>query len=404
METDDPRAALGNASVATRCAGARDLARHGTLEDLERLATMGWQDKSMAVRLYAAAAAADIVQRHRDGMDASQHAQAVKYAFAGDPGHTPSMIMLASYAPPSTVLHRLGRILRDPRSDVRLAVLTTLRRMLLSSRCDRDAVVPTMATWFDDPKIPADATVELAKLVGEAGLSALRGTISGLRGTGEGADEVLGVALARLEARATRDAWIGAWWSDGRDVYENRAPDPDLAVAVCDGDKWFSRGATRAVHPGAVPTLDDDPVARIFATPLGTHEALPAIQVDGRTWWAVAPDDFATFLDVHHLVLRTLPQAGRQVLVARAEALGGAASERVRSSSCWIAGDLDGALEAADAQLARKRPRGDAWFWRARVLHERGDKAGASEALEAFLGKAKKDHPLKDAAEALQQG
>lgn len=398
METADPRAALQDRSVATRCAACRDLARVGTWGDMALLVDRGWNDKSMAVRLYAASAAADLAQRLRDTLDDTQRAQVVTWTFAGDPGVCPSMLMLTSTVQTGPVLSRLGRILRDPRSDVRLGVLTSLRRMALSSRADREGLARAIDPWFDDPKVPSDARVELGKIIGEAGLATLRPRLIDLRARGEGAGEVADVALDRLETRATPEAWIGAWWSDGRDVFENREVDDVFEVAVCDGQAWYGASGTREVHAGDVPKLGDDPVARIVATPLGSHDALAAIQVDGRTWWSVDDEGLAGFLDTHHDKLRGLPQAGRDVLVARGEALGGAGAERVRAATAWIAGDLDGAMEAAEAQLARKRARGDAWFWRGVARLERGD-AGGLEDLEIFVGKAKKDHPLRAAAE-----
>ena len=404
METDDPRVALGATSVATRCAAARDLAAIGDWSDLDALVARGWTDKSMAVRLYAAAAAADIAQRSRPELTTAQAQALVQYAFGGDPGHNPSMLMLVAPVETTEVLTRLGRILRDPRSDVRLGVLTALRRMVLSARSDRDAVARAIAPWFDDAKVPSDAHVELARIVGEAGLASLRALVQALRGAGDAATEVADQALDRLDARASREAWIGAWWSDGRDVFENRAPDPALAVAVCDGHAWYGTEGTRDVTPGDVPMLGTDRVTRIVARPLGAPEALPAVQVDGRVWWAVSEDAFAGWLDAWHETLRTLPEAGRAVIVARGEALGGAGAERVRAAGAWIAGDLDAALEAAEAQLARKRARGDAWFWRARVRLERADLAGAREDLEAFADKVKSDNPLGPIAARLAAG
>lgn len=404
METPDPRAALTDASVATRCAGARDLARWGTLDDLETLIDLAWSDRSMAVRLYAAAAAADLAQRFRRDMSDEARAGLVQHAFRGDPGHSPSMIMLAAYAPLSRVLPRLHRVLRDPRSDVRLAAVAAMRRAAMGSGPARHGVGEALAEWLQEGRIPADAKVEIARLAGEIGYEHLRSAVRELQGGSEAAAEIAAQALARLDARRSPGTWEGLWWSDGREIYENRDADAPIQVAVCDGERWFGASGTRERTSDAEGriALDGAAASLVFATPLGAHEACPAVQVDGLVWWQVSEEGFSSFLDAHHEALRALPQAGRDRIVARGEALGGAAAERVRAAAAWIAGALEDCLEAADAQLARKRARGDAWFWRARALRERGDLESAAEALDTFLDKAKRDHALYPVAEALR--
>ena len=64
METVDPREGLSAKDVTTRTASARELARIGTWDDVPRLVQMATSEKSSAVRLWTAAAAADIAHRH----------------------------------------------------------------------------------------------------------------------------------------------------------------------------------------------------------------------------------------------------------------------------------------------------------------------------------------------------
>ena len=68
METPDPLAALKSKDISDRAAGCRDLSLTGTVENLEVLAELAASDKSPGVRLNAAAAAADILSRCRNGM------------------------------------------------------------------------------------------------------------------------------------------------------------------------------------------------------------------------------------------------------------------------------------------------------------------------------------------------
>ena len=58
-ETEDPRQALSSKDVAIRAAATRDLARCGGWDDVVSLVQHAKEDKSSAVRLYAAASAAD---------------------------------------------------------------------------------------------------------------------------------------------------------------------------------------------------------------------------------------------------------------------------------------------------------------------------------------------------------
>ncbi len=95
METEDPWAALGAASVSQRCAGARDLSRAGTWDDLDRLVALAWEERSLSVRLATAAAAADIAARARPILDRARRDQVVAWAFREDPGVNAAMLMLA---------------------------------------------------------------------------------------------------------------------------------------------------------------------------------------------------------------------------------------------------------------------------------------------------------------------
>ena len=86
-ETSDPYEALASKQVKDQAAGARDLARGGTWSDMELLVGKATTSKSAAVRLYAAAAAADIVHRERlaGAIDRQREHQILAWVSAANP-------------------------------------------------------------------------------------------------------------------------------------------------------------------------------------------------------------------------------------------------------------------------------------------------------------------------------
>jgi hypothetical protein len=408
METADPRVAMDDPKVPVRAAAARDLARHGTWDDLERIVAKGWGDRSMAVRIYMAAAAADVVGRRRgalgqDRLSDAEQAQVLKWAFAGDPGTNPSMLMLAGAVETEASLHRLGRIVRDPRSDVRLGVVTALRRMVLSSMSNRAFVAERVASWLEDERLPDDTRAELAEVVGEAGLSSLRAPIAALRRRGEALAEVVDRALDRLDARARRASWAGLWRSEGLDVFELALAPREDRVALSSESAWYGPdGAADLVLDGEAATLGGRPASLVWATPLGTHEPALALQVDGRTWWAVPPASVADAIDEHVATLRGLPADAFGPLRALLDRTEGANAQRAGAVLAVLAGDAADALARIDALGSKRKPRADLLFWRARALADAGRRKDALADLAAFLEKAKKGHPLTLEAEALR--
>src|SRR3712207_6547865 len=126
-ETPDPREGLKSPDVAVRTAAARELAASGKFADVEVLVELAKTDKSPSVRLSAAAAAADIATRSEPGP--AQRKRLVELFRTFDPGHNPSLLMVLAAVPDAAGVERLGRLLRDPRQDVRNGAITALRRM-----------------------------------------------------------------------------------------------------------------------------------------------------------------------------------------------------------------------------------------------------------------------------------
>ncbi|MCB9680879.1 MAG: hypothetical protein H6733_05345 [Alphaproteobacteria bacterium] len=407
METEDPRAALEDKSIARRAAGARDLMRWGSWADMELLVDKGWKDPSMPVRLYAAAAAADIACRRRgawgqESLDELQQAQLLKWAFAGDPGVNPSMLMLVGAVQTEGALARLARIVRDPRSDVRLGVVTALRRMVLSAVADRALVTGHVASWLADDRLQDDTRAELIKIIGEAGLPALRQAVLSARQRGDAMAEVADQALDRLDARGRPETWSGAWVTDGLDVFELAlAPRAD-GIAVSTPTVWAVPGAhvPLALHDGGA-TLGGEPAAIVWATPLGTAVPRKALHEGGRTWWSVPADEVAEFVEARWSQLAAMDPEAVAALRAWIDTQEGPSAQRAGAIACWLAGEHAEARTRLDAMLDRKRPRIDLFWWRGRVLADLGQAADARDDLATFLDKTKGDAPFRAEAEAL---
>lgn len=407
METPDPRIALSDRKVSVRAAAARDLALVGTWDDLPRLIEKGWADPSMAVRLHAAAAAADLVGRQRGAygqskLTAEEEAQVLRWAFGADPGASPSMLMLAAPLTGDEVLVRLGRVVRDPRSDVRLGVVTAIRRMVLSAVGDRARVSAALAAWLADERLPTDTRGELIRVIGEAGLTELREAALAARRVSGDVAMLADKALDRLDARLKMETWVGPWRSDGLDVFElAEAPRADELALVAPGVWYAGPKGKPLVLSAKGATIGGKPAHLVWATPLGSFEPSLALQFDGRTWWRPDPAWAAERLEALEASLRAWgPEAATAVSVWAAT-LPPAVGERIAALAAWLAGDLADARARLDVLLERKKPAVELWLWRARVHAAAGRTEAARMDAEAFLERAPKGHAGRKEAEKL---
>jgi hypothetical protein len=394
METKDPRAEVLTGTVTNRAAAARDLATVGTWEDLPSLVALGWSDKSTSVRLYTAAAAADIIGRERGAygqgsLSPAQRDQVFEWAFGGDPGRNPSMLMLASAIDEPRTLGRLARILRDPRSDVRFGAVTAVRRMVLGATAQRARIAAAIGEWLADPRTPVDARAELVKLIGEAGLSSLRAAVTAASSINEGFAEVRALTLERLAAAEGGAALAGGWWSDGRDVFESGEARGD-AIAVGGAGGWYEEGAqVELVKDGAGWRIGGEPAAVIWAIPLGATEPRRAAQWAGRTWWSLAGKDLAELVCEQTGRVQALGSAAALAVLEALAEVEGVVAERARPIARWLAGQPAEALDELDALNARKKPTVELHWWRARMLLDLGRSEEAAAELREFRERSK---------------
>lgn len=392
-ESTDPRVAIEQGDVATRAAAARDLARQGSWEDVALLVDKAKNDTSPSVRLYTAAAAADIVCRMRGAggrprLTRDQCDQLQNWVKTFDPGINPSLLMLLSAVADQASIDRVGRMLKDPRNGVRAGAATALRRMALSAASVGDTLLgPAIEKMLANRKLPEDAVVELVRLVGEAGWSALEPELraAGGRVAGPAADE----ALARLAARRDPSAWEGVWVSDGVDVFEPvEEPKVDSWLVISGAEAWDADGrlGTLTLRDGG-GSIDARPFRMVFAPRVGEAGQFPALQHDGRTWYR---QDAKGLVSVTDEIIDALAAEPARALAGWLGAVEGVLAQRARALALWRAGAWATAREILESLIAEKKPKADTYWYLARIRAAEGDKGGALQAIEEFLDKAGK--------------
>lgn len=409
METEDPRAALGAKDLPTQAAGARDLARVGTWDDVDDLLQLAVNHKRTGLRLIAAAAAADIVHRYRTGsagepLGTERANDLVDWVKRTDPGLNPSALMLLSAVPTKTVVSRLGRLLRDPRGDVRTGAAVAVRRMAVSHT---DLELPhlreAVGTWLTDRRSPPDALAELVHLVGRLGWSELRPAVQNLRTTSEPVREAITQTLQQLDVRADPATWQGLWLSNGLDVLEQIADDPPTTWMLIGPDAVVTDGGQIAsaewqddrLHSDALP----GPARLAWLPRLGQPTPSAALQAPGQTWYRVEGTELMTWLDEHALnIPPAAAPAAASVAASLAEAEG-AAAVRARAICQVIAGDLQGADEALTKLTGTKKPRADLFFWLGELRLRQGRSADAIAAFTTFVDRNPKRSPLLQPAQ-----
>jgi tetratricopeptide (TPR) repeat protein len=388
METENPREALDAKDVTTRAAAARDIGRIGEWADLPKLVKMATEDKSSAVRLYTAAAVGDILARHRGaagqtGLDASQREQVHAWFKGIDPGTNPAVLLWLAGVADASALDRLGRMLRDPRNEVRAGATVALRRLALSGAAASDpAVEKSVGAWLNLPKVPPDASLELIRLVGEAGWASLaegvRQAASAGRPHAAAADE----ALKRLQLRDDPATWEGFWVDEGLDVLEIATP----------RKRRFEVRTAEAPRAGRL----------IWAPKVGIAEQrFLGLQAGGATLWKQEGKDLVQAVEDWYDDLPA-DAAVLGALSAWVEPVEGPNATRARALLALKAGDPARAAAWLEELAGHKKPRADVFWWWGRALADLGKKKQAVAALDQFLEKVPKKGEYRKEAEALR--
>lgn len=386
---------LADKSVAVRAQAAQELGGTGALDDVLPLLELTQTDKSRSVKLCAAAAAADILARHRGAygrprVDDALAQPILKILGSVDPDALPTMLLCYAAFPTTDVIQRLTRMLRDLRRGVRSGAATSLKRMALSAAAFDEGT--GLREWIgqalDHPRMPVDAAIDMIHLIGAAGWTPLRPKVErGLKN--EVIAETANLALDRLDLRENPATWTGIWIDEGRDVLE--------LIEPIDGD-WLSLENVK-VDKG-LGMLDGAPMRRIWAPRLSEEGEYEAIQSRGQTWWRLGPERAVALVETQDRKLAT--QVGVEaVLLPMLDAQSGAGAMRAAAILLARTGHHDEALERLEQPLQGKRPRNDLYFLRGLALLGKGRTAEAHDDLRLYLEKARKSEPWREEAREL---
>lgn len=403
----DPYEGLRLKQVRDRAAAVREFSRTGSWEDIEPLVELAKGDKSPSVRLYAAAAASDIACRHRGAagqtpLSIEQRTRIIDWLKGVDPNKAPGLLMLLASSADKRNFDRLGRALRDPSNVVRAGAVAAVRRMALSAAAmDEPRIAEAVGTWLDHPKLPAEITLELAKLIGECGWTGFDARLRKAAGAGRphvaAVDEVFGL----LAERNQPGSWEGVWASSGHDVFE--PGDEGIAdwFLISDGQAHTpgkKRTRKLVVEEGSA-TLAGKP-ARWIVAPRGAAGPQRALQTQGFTYWRLDGKKLVGALEALLPGIEKLGEDARPIAEWYA-ATDGAVAARAHAVVLATIGALDDAREALDTLTGVKKPRNDLWFWLGKVAAAQSDAKTAKKALGQFLEKAGKKAQYRKEAEKL---
>lgn len=386
-ETQDPVAALEAKDIPTRAAGARDLGLAGEPAHVTRLLQLAVGDVSPGVRLAAAAAAADILSRHRlpprAGAISDGNRDAWLRAVASvDPGVNTGLFQVCGTLGTPAAVARLVVALRDPRADVRTGACVGLWRLLASAAANGDAALEaTVAGLFEDARVKVDTRAEIARICANVGWGvALEPARALAASTQKTVAATASEAVQRLEWPPRSE---GVWTDLGLDCGAvDPAATPGGWVAVVDS-------RTAVVVDGQARKEElAGPVRRLWAKRPGATQAGPVLQVGARTLWPADGDEIAAFGD-------RLLELGEADLLALVDPFlpESAAAVRLRGVARLKEGDAAGAAEILASAVAMKKVPADTWWWLAEALHRLGRDDEARPHLEKFLAKAPKKGP-----------
>lgn len=401
-ETEDPRATLVSGDISTKAAAARDLLRDGGWADVELLLSRARVDKSPSVRLYAAAAASEIL--FRIPLDAGQ-CVAVRDMLRGhDPGDNPSVLAALGALPDDAALDTLGRLLRDPRNGVRAGVVAALRRRALRAAGGSDtSLAAKIRQWLESGRVPPDASLDLVKLVGEAGIVGCEASLQKLTGAGRNHPAAIATARERLGARRDVATWQGLWVGSDVDVYSVASvADARKGFALVFGDQVVGdvTGSLRFTEGGAVVGDAAVEVRRVWVPTLGDAPDDEVLQVGGLTLRKLAGKDLAAGLD--EIEDRVTDPAAWAALAGWLEGQETLVALRTRANALFRAGRLAESATILDDLVARK-PKPELLWLVANVKLGLGELDAAREAVAEYLEKVSKKAPHRADAEALSR-
>jgi hypothetical protein len=402
LETKDPIASLQAKSIHDRCAAARDLSKIGALDVIPLLADRARDDRSPAVRLATAGAAADILSRFRlppgrDALDGAQRTELLELFKGIDPGANAGLFPMLACLDLPLAFSRIATGLRDPRGGVRVGAAVGLMRLCISRARLGDAQLEAdVIALLRDNRLRPDALAEVARVCAAGGYtSALlplqRLDLGGAHG--DFVDEMVDIL------QQASDPLQGFWFSDGLDAGEiDPEPDAGPAALVVVDDAVFVH--LPRVGWKSIEDLHAQGLRRLHYRRAGAAEAGAAVQALGRTWYP--PTDAEEAMNELMVATVDLPSIEWGSAGSTTEAAGlvadtllpslGDTSVEYRTAAILLqlAGRPEESLVALEASAARKKCNPDTWLYLGDARQAKGDAAGATVAWENTVRKIRK--------------
>lgn len=400
-ETDDPVAALSDKSIHVRCAAARDFSRFGTTEHLAVLVTASHSDTAPSVRLGCAAAASDILSRCRlppaSEALSMEERRALLGLFRGfDPAVNSGLFPILACLGLPELLSRISAGLRDPRGDVRLGGAVGLLRFVSSAAVAGDDLIEARVVMLlSDRRLKPDALAAVAQVCAAVNYTTALSLLHALELPGTHG-EAVAAALETFEKHTT--SLSGVWYSDGRDAGEVNPISPQgerLSIVDEDGAVVLGPDGTWSW----VEAFGEGAIRRMYIRKVGEPTPGPAFQREQRTWYMAGSERLKSLLEAQAAAHTPDWAAARR---GEGEAILKTVAAKIRpllseAASLWrdlalllaAGGDYDGAVTALNASLEGKRTPPDTWFHLGEARAAAGDDAGAAEAWQTCLDKAR---------------
>ncbi len=398
---------LTHKSIHDRAEGARQLALVGKPEHLERIVEIARTDKSPAVRLGMAGAAADILSRYRvgnrrRGITRDRRNQLLAAFRSLDPGVNPGLFAMIACLDVPRSLVRILIGLRDPRYDVRQGAAVGLLRYCTSSNVARDGRVgEQVIALLGESRIRPDVLAEVMRVCVACGWQQARRPIEQHLDRGDQVGPAAEECLARLDELADPDRLVGAWVSRGTDAGEVTLKARKTSWLVLGGEGAGLRGEEGESYAPVTWRLDEQRAlvvgegddARVLAhrrmwlTSPGGEPGV-ALQVDGATWYG-AGEAAALALVSDWLAVTVASSPEDRAVMGPAllpllpdDAAGQKAAARVELAS----GLGEAALERVQAVLAKRKKAPPELTWLLGCAQEHtGDAEGAKKSFQAVV-------------------
>ncbi len=418
-----PLEALESTSIHDRSEALRKIALHGGHDLVERLMLIAQTDKSAAVRLGAAAAAADVLSRYRVGkarkdLPDARRVELLNTFRALDPKVNPGLFLVLSCLDLPRCLERIRVGLRDPRWDVRQGAVVGLRRYCTSASVSENKILRERVLGLLQPegRLQPDALEGVIGICAEAGWEDAREGIMRWQGSDGTLGGAVDDAVSRLDRLQDPEGLEGAWISLGLDAGEVNANPAARG--------WFlltAKGGFTGLEGGALKPLDwkaPEPGSlslktggrwkrvayrRFWLLRPDTGNAGQALQFGDRTWFKATDEDFPELVNAAVMGGKGQPKEIRTRLAAPLLSLVPDTQAGVLSAARLdvLAGRAKKAIDGLQKVIkAKKKAPAETWFWLGEAYTASRKKPEAKKAFKAYLEKAPKRGAHVEAAQA----